>query len=223
MFKSIHNGHIMSSQQLGDRIEKYIIVTASDDYEHDLKSIIDPETRQPVKFTRQRGNGTIVWKIQGSPQAIEAAKKVVNTSFTPIECCTGHDGVGTIYEFSVHKIHAKPHRTNAIYLFCRIQDEHYVPVYIDAADDLHNKLVGHARLVEAVGWGATHLLTHSCDVDYLEVASRFIAHYKPILNVPPRTQSRWPQEPLSSCRVSPPPTYMEIDMSIAQRALRAND
>ena len=124
-------------------------------------------------------------------------------SVEPIAWTYGFDGVDTNYEFSVYPIHAKPRRAHAIYLFCCSKEGRYEPVYIGEAEDLHSRLVGHERLVEAGRLGATDLLVHSSDFDYIEAERRFIARYNPILNVQHRTQLRWPPEPLSSRLVSP--------------------
>ena len=129
------------------------------------------------------------------------------TSVKPIGWANGHDGIDTNYTFEVYPILTKPRRANSVYLFCCVQGAHYAPIYIGKAEDLHSRLVGHNRLVEAICLGARYLLVHSPGlwprIHYLEAERRFIAHYNPVLNVHHRTQPRWLTEPMFS-RLAPP-------------------
>lgn len=112
--------------------------------------------------------------------------------YKPIASITGFDGVDTDYSFSVYSIHSMPTAANAVYMFCKLQNNIYVPLYIGKADNLYSRLVGHERIDEAVRLGATHLLVHSpgfgARVSYLEAERRLIAQYNPILNVQHRTR-----------------------------------
>lgn len=77
MLEYTRNGHKVSSKQFFDEIEKDLIAKAESEIERRLKSLRDPETGMPVKVTKQRRNGEAAWNIEGSPQAIEAAKKIM--------------------------------------------------------------------------------------------------------------------------------------------------
>ena len=77
MLEFNHNGHKMSSQQIGDGTARGVIVTAIDVIEARLKSLIDPETGQPVGYAIWRQDGATLWSIHGSPQAVAAAKKIM--------------------------------------------------------------------------------------------------------------------------------------------------
>jgi hypothetical protein len=67
----------MSSRQFFDGIKKDMISKAEDEIERRLKSLRDPETGKPVKVTKRRKNGDATWNVEGSPQAIAAAKKIM--------------------------------------------------------------------------------------------------------------------------------------------------
>lgn len=107
--------------------------------------------------------------------------------YAPIASINGFDGVDTNYSFGVYSIHSTPSATNAVYLFCKIQNGQYVPLYIGKAENLHSRLVGHERMAEGIRLGATHLLVHTpgygARVHYMEAERRLIAHYDPVLNV----------------------------------------
>lgn len=77
MLKFTRNGRKVSSKQFLDGLEKDLIKKAEDKIERRLKSLRDPATGKPVKFTKQRRNGKTNWKIEGSCQAIEAANKII--------------------------------------------------------------------------------------------------------------------------------------------------
>ncbi len=77
MLEFTRNGRKMSSRQFFDGIKKDVVAKAEDEIERRLKSLRDPETGLPVKVTKQRRNGEATWNIEGSPQAIEAAKKIM--------------------------------------------------------------------------------------------------------------------------------------------------
>lgn len=77
MLEFTRNGRKMSSKQFFDGIKKDMIAKAEDEVERRLKSLRDPETGKPVKVTKQRRNGEATWNIEGSPKAIEEAKRIV--------------------------------------------------------------------------------------------------------------------------------------------------
>ena len=77
MFKFTHNGRKVSSKQLFDGYKKELIAKAEDEIKRRLKSVIDPETGQPVQVTKQHRNGEVILKVEGSRQAIEAANKII--------------------------------------------------------------------------------------------------------------------------------------------------
>lgn len=80
MLEFTRNGRKMSSKQFFDGIKKDAIAAAENEIEKRLKSLRDPETGRPVKVTKQRRNGEATWNIEGSPQAIEAARKIMGAS-----------------------------------------------------------------------------------------------------------------------------------------------
>ena len=77
MLEFNHNGHKMSSQQIGDKTARGVIVTAIDVIKHRLKSLIDPETGQPVWYAVWRQDGATLWSFHGSPQAVAEAKRIM--------------------------------------------------------------------------------------------------------------------------------------------------
>ncbi len=77
MLEFRRNGRKMSSKQFFDGIKKDMIAKAENEVERRLKSLCDPETGHPAKITKQRRNGEATWDIEGSPQVIAAAKKIM--------------------------------------------------------------------------------------------------------------------------------------------------
>lgn len=77
MLEFRRKGRKMSSKQFFDGIEKDMIAKAEDEIERRLRSVRDPETGRPVKITKQSSNGEATWNVEGSPRAIEAAKKIM--------------------------------------------------------------------------------------------------------------------------------------------------
>lgn len=77
MLEFTRNGRKVSSKQFFDGIEKEMISKAENEIERRLKSLRDPETGRPVKISKQRRNGEATWNVEGSPHAIEAAKKIM--------------------------------------------------------------------------------------------------------------------------------------------------
>ena len=77
MLEFRRNGRKMSSRQFFDGIKKDMISKAEDETERRLKSLRDPETGKPVNVTKRRKNGDATWNVEGSPQAIAAAKKIM--------------------------------------------------------------------------------------------------------------------------------------------------
>ena len=89
---------------------------------------------------------------------------------------------GTRYEFRIYPIEATPSADNAVYMFCCVEDNEYIPVYIGKAEDLPDRLSGHERIDEARDLGATHLLVYASDPKYKDVETWLIAHHNPTLN-----------------------------------------
>ncbi len=77
MLEFRRNGRKMSSRQFFDGIKKDMISKVEDEIERRLKSLRDPETGKPVKVTKRCTNGDATWNVEGSPQAIAAAKKIM--------------------------------------------------------------------------------------------------------------------------------------------------
>ena len=75
MLEFRRNGRKMSSKQFFDGIQKDMIAKAEVEIERRLRSLRDPETGRPVKITKRHRNGEATWNVEGSPRAIEAAKK----------------------------------------------------------------------------------------------------------------------------------------------------
>ena len=76
MLEFRRNGRKMSRMQFFDGLQKDMSANTEDAIEHRLKSLHDPKTGQPVKSTKQRRNGDATWKVEGSPQAVEATKNM---------------------------------------------------------------------------------------------------------------------------------------------------
>ena len=77
MLEFRRNGRKMSNKQFFDGIKKDVLASAEDEIERRLRSLRDPETGQPVKVSKKRNNGEASWHVEGSPEAIEAAKKIM--------------------------------------------------------------------------------------------------------------------------------------------------
>lgn len=125
--------------------------------------------------TRRPGSGT--------PFGLAAALQP-----RPVPAVRGFDGVDTSYRFEILGIHEQPARTNAVYMFCKLENGNYVPLYIGRARNLAERLSGHERKTEAVRLGAQYLLVHTppvfaARVNYIEAERRLIAHYNPVLNI----------------------------------------
>lgn len=80
MLEFRRNGRKMSRQQFFDGIKKDALAKAEGEVERRLRSLRDPETGRPVKVTKQVRNGKATWNVEGSPQAIAAAKKIMGAS-----------------------------------------------------------------------------------------------------------------------------------------------
>ncbi len=78
------------------------------------------------------------------------------------------------------------------YMFVRLTNQTWVPLYIGIADDLRARLTGHERWAEAKGQGATHLVVQGLDaLDAREKAERdLIGHWNPHLNTHYRTDRK---------------------------------
>ena len=77
MMEFKRNGRKVSIDKFFDGIKEDVIANAEDEIERRLKSLRDPETGEPVKVTKQRKNGEASWNVDGSPEVIEAAKKIM--------------------------------------------------------------------------------------------------------------------------------------------------
>lgn len=77
MLEFRRNGRKISNQLFFDDIKKDMLAEAESEVESRLRSLRDPETGQSVKVTKQRRNGETTWSVEGSPQAIAAAKKIM--------------------------------------------------------------------------------------------------------------------------------------------------
>ena len=77
MLEFTRNGRKVSSKQFFDGMLEDAVAQAENEIEGRLKALRDPETGKPVKVTKQRRNGEATWNVEGSPQAIAAAKKIV--------------------------------------------------------------------------------------------------------------------------------------------------
>ena len=77
MLEFTRNGRKVSSKQFFDGYKEDLIAKRVNEIERRLKSLLDPETRQPVKVTKQHRNGEVTLKVEGSRQAIEAANKII--------------------------------------------------------------------------------------------------------------------------------------------------
>ena len=118
----------------------------------------------------------------GTPTGLAAALQP-----PPPVTVSGFDGVDTSYQFEIFGIHARPARTNAVYMFCKLENGTYVPVYIGRAQNLSERLANHERKTEAINLGAQYLLVHTppafaARVNYIEAERRLIAQYDPVLN-----------------------------------------
>ena len=97
------------------------------------------------------------------------------------------DGIDTNYRFEIHGISEIPAGTNAVYMFCKLQNSTFEPVYIGKAEDLAARLHRHERISEAILLGASHLLVHEAGyeprINPIEAERRLIAYYNPPLNI----------------------------------------
>lgn len=104
----------------------------------------------------------------------------------------GFDGIDTTYTFGVYDISALPSGLSAVYMFCKIENGLYVPLYIGRAINLPDRLSGHEKKSQAIRLGATYLLVHTppivgARVDYVTAEKRLIRHYNPVLNTQHRS------------------------------------
>lgn len=70
-------GRKVSSRQFFDGIAEKAIEKAENEIERRLRAICDPETGQPVRVTKSRSGGNTSWNVEGSPAAVELAKKII--------------------------------------------------------------------------------------------------------------------------------------------------
>ena len=71
------NGQKVSSRQFFDGIRGDVLKDAEKDIERRLRSVRDPETGQPLKVSKIKRFGKTEWNIEGSPEAMERAKRIV--------------------------------------------------------------------------------------------------------------------------------------------------
>ena len=70
---------------------------------------------------------------------------------------------GTGYQYEIYSLNSdfRPLPGNYIYAR-RTEDGGWIPIYIAQTRDLHQRLEGHVRMDDAIGYGATHLHAHYC-------------------------------------------------------------
>lgn len=71
------NGRKLSNRQFFDGIRDDVLKDAEKDIERRLRSVRDPATGQPLKFSKIERFGKTEWNIEGSPEAMERAKRIV--------------------------------------------------------------------------------------------------------------------------------------------------
>ncbi|WP_322414175.1 GIY-YIG nuclease family protein [Mesorhizobium huakuii] len=81
-------------------------------------------------------------------------------------------------------------REGGNYMFAKLTDKGYVPVYIGIADDLSARISSHDRWDDAVAAGATHVLSHTHPNVAMRQAEEIdlIAYWQPVLNTQHRQQ-----------------------------------
>ena len=70
-------GRKVSSRQFFDGIQKEMLSQAEAEIERRLRGVRDPETGKPVNVTRRRVAGKTSWDVEGSPEAVAAARKIL--------------------------------------------------------------------------------------------------------------------------------------------------
>ena len=71
---------------------------------------------------------------------------------------------GKQYQFEIYSLDAAFRPMPGVYIYAKqLADGDWVPIYIAATRDLHQRLEGHITLTDAVAHGATHLHAHYCN------------------------------------------------------------
>ena len=78
------------------------------------------------------------------------------------------------------------------YMFVRLTDDGWIPVYIGIADDLRARIPSHERWNDAAGRGATHVMAHTQKNRAKREAEEkvLIMHWDPPLNTQHRREAR---------------------------------
>jgi predicted GIY-YIG superfamily endonuclease len=78
------------------------------------------------------------------------------------------------------------------YMFVRLANDGWVPVYIGIADDLQDRIPSHERWKEAVALGATEVMAHTqANRAKRETEEKaLIKHWNPPLNIQHRRRAR---------------------------------
>lgn len=70
---------------------------------------------------------------------------------------------GKQYHYEIYPLDTAFRPMPGVYIYAKqLQDEDWVPIYIAATRDLHQRLEGHITQTDAVAHGATHLHAHYC-------------------------------------------------------------
>lgn len=67
----------VSQKQFFDGLKDDIVKAAQDEVEKKLKAVRDPETGDRIRVSKKPGSGELQWQLEGSPAAIEQAKKIL--------------------------------------------------------------------------------------------------------------------------------------------------
>lgn len=70
-------GRKVSSKQFFDGLGKEIIKKTESQIESRLMRLLDPKTGKPVKIIRRQVGGKLSWDVEGSAEAIQAAKRIM--------------------------------------------------------------------------------------------------------------------------------------------------
>ena len=76
-FEYKRGGRKVSSKQFFDGLGKEVIKKAESHIERKLRQLRDPKTGKPVKIVKRRVGGNLTWDVEGSPEAIQAAKRIL--------------------------------------------------------------------------------------------------------------------------------------------------
>lgn len=76
----LRDGRPVSAQAFTDGLMADIRKAAEAEIERRLKAIRDPETGAPLKVTRPQDGSQSDWQLEGSPAAIEEARRILSPS-----------------------------------------------------------------------------------------------------------------------------------------------